>query len=116
MQHLITKNFKHTINHIFDPTGKKQSLDQLITGDSAKTWKRATSNELGRLAQGICHIQGNDVIDFINKSEIPSNKKVTYANMVCDFRPLKSKPYRVCLTVGGDRLDYNNDPASPTAS
>ena len=36
--------------------------------------------------------------------------------MVCDHRPLKSEPYRVRLTVGGDRLTYESDAASPAAS
>ena len=36
--------------------------------------------------------------------------------MVCDYRPLKSVPYRVCLTVGGDKLPYNDDAKSPAAS
>ena len=36
--------------------------------------------------------------------------------MVYDHRPLKSEPDRVRLTVGGDRLDYNADVGSPTAS
>ena len=43
-------------------------------------------------------------------------KKVTYANMVCDYRPLKTEKYRVRLTVGGDKLDYDFDATSPIAS
>ena len=36
--------------------------------------------------------------------------------MVCDYRPLKSDPNRVRLTVGGDRLDYFDDAASPAVT
>ena len=36
--------------------------------------------------------------------------------MVCDYRPLKKETHRVRLTVGGDKLDYNFDAASPAAS
>ena len=43
------------------------------------------------------------------KNNIPSNKKVTYARMVCDFRSFKQENFRVCLTVGGDCLYYNDD-------
>ena len=82
----------------------------------ANIWGNSLSNELGRLAQGIRDITGNDVIDFITKAEISLHKKVTYANMVCDYRPLKSDPYRVRLTVGGDKLDYFDDAASPVAT
>ena len=55
-------------------------------------------------------------MDFIPKSLVPSHKKVTYANMVCDYRPSKPDPNRTRLTVGGDRLDYWGDSASPAAS
>ena len=36
--------------------------------------------------------------------------------MVCDIRPLKSEKYQVRLTVGGDRLQYLDDTASPAAT
>ena len=36
--------------------------------------------------------------------------------MVCDYRPLKEEKYRVKLTIGGNKLDYNNKTASPTAT
>ena len=55
-------------------------------------------------------------MEFIPKHQIPISKKVTYANMVCDYRPLKAETYRVRLTVGEDRLDYHSDAASPAAS
>ena len=56
------------------------------------------------------------MIAFIRKTYIPINKKVTYANMVCDYRPLKSEKQRVHLTVGGDKLTCDFDVASPAAS
>ena len=40
----------------------------------------------------------------------------TYANFICDYRPHKSEPYRIRLTVGGDRLDCPDDTSSPAAS
>jgi len=59
---------------------------------------------------------GNDNMFFIAKSAIPANRKVTYANPVCEFRPLKDERYRVRLTVGGDHLFYEADTGAPTAS
>ena len=35
---------------------------------------------------------------------------------MCDYRPLKPEPYRVILTVGGDRLEYLDDASSPAES
>ena len=53
---------------------------------------------------------------FIPRSAVPQDRKVMYSNFVCDYRPLKSEPFRVRMTVGGDKLDYPDETASPTAS
>ena len=55
-------------------------------------------------------------MEFISKHKIPSHKKVTYANFVCDHRPLKEEKYRVRMTIGGDKLEYQHETASPAAS
>ena len=47
---------------------------------------------------------------------MPSDRIATYANMVCDYRPHKQEKHRVRLTVGGDRLTYNDDVSSPATS
>ena len=47
---------------------------------------------------------------------MPNKNKITYANMVCDYRPQKTEKYRVQLTVGGDKLDYSSNASSPAAS
>ena len=108
--------FDHlTINHMFNEAGKKQSIDTLLRTNPS-IWSVALSNELGRLSQGIRDVAGNDVMDFIPYSEVPQDRIVTYANMVCDIRPLKSEMFRVRLTVGGDRLQYPDDTASPAAT
>ena len=49
------------------------------------------------------------------KFDIPDVRIVTYANFICDYRPLKSDKHRVRLTVGGEKLDYPDDAASPAA-
>ena len=69
----------------------------------------------GRLTQRIHFIIGNDAIDFIPYSQVSKNKKVAYANMLCDIRPTKSEKYRVRLTIGGDVLEYLGDSSSPAA-
>ena len=45
-----------------------------------------------------------NTIKFVRKGEVPRGYTVTYANFVCDYHPLKSKPFRLRLTVGGDIL------------
>ena len=61
------------INHMYDDnTGKKQSLDTLLK-KNPKIWGTALSNELGRLAQGVRDIEGNNVLDFISYNKVPQD-------------------------------------------
>ena len=88
----------------------------MLQGNKKDIWEKALANELGRLAQGIDNINGTNTLSFIPKEEIPKTNKITYANMVCDYRPLKVEKHRVRLTVGGDNLEYPNDASSPEAN
>ena len=106
---------QNTINHIF-AENKKQSINNLLKGENKITWQQGLNNELGSLANGYKKVKGTNTIAFIHKQDIPNNKKVTYANMVCDYRPLKSEKYRVRLIVGGDKLTCDFNVASPAAS
>jgi hypothetical protein len=110
--------FQPVVNHIYNKvTGKKETIDSLLRGENKAIWQKAVSNEFGRLAQGNKYgILATDTIDFITKAETPMNRDITYASFVCDYRPLKSEPYRCRIVVGGDKLSYDNDPASPAAS
>ena len=73
--------------------------------------------ELGRLAQGNKYgVQSTDTIDFIFPHEVPKGEKVTYAQCVCDHRPLKPEPVRVQIVVGGDCLDCSIDSGSPATN
>ena len=103
--------------YIFDEYGNKQSLDALLTGPSSNIWTKALSNELGRLTRGNIHgVSFTECMTFISHKAVPTNKKVTYANFVCEHRPLKTEPWRVRLVVGGDKLDYALDSGSPTTT
>ena len=59
---------------------------------------------------------GNSTIFFIDPSEIPAHKKVTYGRLVVYIRPLKDEKYGVCITVGCDKLDFCGDASSVAAS
>ena len=61
-------------------------------------------------------VEGTKIVDFIFFNEVPLDRDVTYASFVCDLKPLKNETHRVRIVVGGDRLSYNDDPASPAAS
>ena len=92
-------------------------MDTLLSGQQGLQWTQALENEWDRLATGkLDKVKGSNTISFIPPSQIPSGHKVTYGNFVCDHRPLKAEPLRVRLTVGGDRLDYPYDTASPASN
>ena len=60
-----------------------------------KLWGGAFVKEVGRLSQGLPGIvEGTNTLNFIFKYEIPSDrfKNVTYARIVCNYRPEKKDP------------------------
>jgi len=116
--HTQTHSTDHKLNYIYNPdTGVNQTYDSLRRTDKAH-WERSFANEIGRLAQGVGERMksGSDNMFFIPKSASPVNRKVTYANPLCDYRPLKDGPYRIRLVVDGDRLNYDADTGAPTAN
>jgi len=55
---------------------------------------------------------------FIDKKGVPQEifKDITYGRIVCDYREGKDEPNKTRLTVGGDRINYPGDCATPTAN
>jgi hypothetical protein len=78
-------------------------------------WKRGFGNEVGRLFQGIHDIPGTDTCFFVELKNIPKDRQINYGKIVCDYKPHKKEKECVRLTMGGDRLDYFGDVATPTA-
>ena len=88
-----------------DQMEKKETINTLLQGSDREIWTQSLSNEWGRLAQGNNHwVVSTNTIDFIHQHEVPKHRDVTYATSVMDYRPLKTEPHRVLITVGGDRL------------
>eukprot|EP00804_Cyclotella_cryptica_P013333 CCRYP_005110-RA/>CCRYP_005110-RA protein AED:0.26 eAED:0.28 QI:0/0/0/1/1/1/4/0/679 len=82
------------------------------------SWTKSSANEFGRLANGVGgRIKGTNTIRFIRKRDIPKNrlKDITYGQFVCTIRPEKKEPNRTRLVVGGDRINYPGEVATPTA-
>ena len=104
-----------SINHIYNESGEILNIDKLLKFDPI-TWQPLVSNEFGRLAAGIRDIKGNNAIKFVSKSSILPHEKVTYAQFVCDERPLKAEKHRVCCVVGGDKLSCDIDAGSPATN
>ena len=83
-----------------------------------EVWGKSSGNEIGRLAQGMPgRVEGTDTMFFIKKEEVPPDrfKDVTYGKFVVDYRENKEEKERVRLTVGGDRINYPDEVATPTA-
>jgi hypothetical protein len=74
-------------------------------------WNKAEANEFGRLAQGVGgRIEGSNTIFFIPRQAVPKGKNDTsYGTFVVDIRPNKTETHRVCLTVGGNLIQYPGD-------
>ena len=77
-----------------------------MQGNDKNLRERALANDLGRLVQGLGSImtKGTDTTFFMNPSQTPKDKKITYARLVSSIRTLKSEKYRVRVTIGGDHL------------
>ncbi|KAL7475780.1 hypothetical protein ACHAW6_001683, partial [Cyclotella cf. meneghiniana] len=63
------------------------------------------------------HIQGTDTIQFICKTDIPHDrcKDITYGHFVCTVHHEKAKHNHTRFTIGGDRINYPSEVATPTA-
>ena len=113
-KYLLAQHLFHqqSMFHIYNKYGKKLSAEALLTGPDSKTrWIPAMSNEWGRLAQG--RVASTDTIDLIAITDVPKDKRVTYATFACDHRPLKDEKWRIRCVIGGDKLPYDNDSGSP---
>jgi hypothetical protein len=108
---------QHLANAVVHPlTGKQMEWMALVNDpDLQPLWKRGFSNEVGRLFQGICNIPGTNTCFFVELTNIPKYRKITYGKIVCDYKPHKKEKERVRLTVGGDRVDYSGNVATSTA-
>jgi hypothetical protein len=108
---------QHQSNAFVHPiTGKEMEYMALMKYPRLQPlWKRGFGNEVGRLFQGIRDIPGTDTCFFINLTNTPKDRKITYGKIVCDYKPHKKEKEQVRLTVGGDRLDYSGDVATSTA-
>ena len=102
-----------------EKTGKMLNYRQLLQHEElTDDWMLSSSNEYGRLAQGVgSRVKGTETIFFIHKHEVPADrfKDVTYVKFVCTVRPQKAEKNRTRMTLGGDRINYPGDVGTPTA-
>ena len=84
----------------------------------SKEWKKSSANKFERLANGVGgKVKGTNTIKFIKRSDMPSDRRkdVTYGQFVCSVRLEKKEQNRTRFVVGGDRINYLGEVATPTA-
>ena len=106
---------------VVDPdTGKtiKKYANIIKFPKLADIWKKSMCKELGNLSQGYGDTAGTNCIKWMTYEEIkkiPTDRVVTYTQIVCDERPHKSDPNKVRITVGGNLIDYPYELTTRTA-
>jgi hypothetical protein len=57
-------------------------------------------------------------IAFMSKDLIPQNRRkdITYGQIVCNYCSEKKDPYRTCITMGGNLINYPDNCGTPTAN
>jgi hypothetical protein len=90
-------------NAVFHPvTGKEMEYTALMKDPYLQPlWIRGFGNKAGRLFQGIRDIPGTDTCFFVELTNIPKDRKITYGKIVCDYKPHKKEKEPARLTVGG---------------
>ncbi len=101
-------------------TGKLLNYCQLMQSTKYQdAWSLSSANNFGRLANGVggCIKTLTNTIQFIYQHEVPKDqmKDIMYGQFVCTVQPKKAEPNRTRFTVGGDRINYPGNVATPTA-
>jgi hypothetical protein len=101
-------------------TGKLLNYCQLMQSTKYRdAWSLSSANKFGRLANGVGGSMKNPTttIQFIHQHEVPKvrMKDVTYGQFVCMVQPKKAETNCTKFTVGGDRINYPGEVATPTA-
>jgi hypothetical protein len=95
-----------TANAVIHPIkGKEMKYMDLIKDTTLQPlWKRGFGKELGRLFQVIRDIHGTHTCFFVELTNTPKDRQITYGKFFCDYKPHKKKNERTRLIVGGDSL------------
>jgi hypothetical protein len=79
-------------------TGGIAEYKELSTCSDGTLWQASNADKIGRMFQGLGPDSymptGTNTLFFIDKKDIPKNKKPTYVRVVCANRPEKTNPER----------------------
>ena len=98
-------------------TSYKKLMKDPVTQE---TWMTAFGKDFGGMSQGdnkTGQVGTNAmfVMDPKDIPNIPTDRTVTYANVVVDYRPQKEDPHRIRITAGGNLSNYPGELTTRTA-
>jgi hypothetical protein len=107
-------NLEHLAMPMIHPmTGETISSYKKLMNDPAtmEIWQTAFGKDFGGISQGDNKTgqKGTNAIFVMTHAEIlliPADCTITYAQVVVDFRPQKADPHRICITAGGNLINY----------
>ena len=114
------ENEVHQVMAVMDAeTGKLLNYRHLRRDPKcSKEWNKSSANEFERLANSVGgRVKGTNTIKFIKHSDVPAirRKDVTYGQFVYSVRPENKERNRTRFVVGGDRIYYPGEIATPIA-
>jgi len=83
-------------------------------------WQTAFGKDFGGMAQGDNKTgqKGTNAIFVMTHAEIPlipTDRTITYMRVVVDFCPQKADPHCICITAGGNLINYPGELTMRTA-
>ena len=107
-------NLEHLAMPMIHPTtGETISSYKKLMNDPATMEIRQTAfgKDFGGMAQGDNKTgqKGTNAIFVMTHAEIPlipADSTITYMRVVIDFHPQKADPHRICITAGGNLINY----------
>ena len=122
-QPIHQRNYAHYAMPMVHPvTGETITSYKKLMKDpvTRETWMTAFGKDFGGMAQGdnkTGQVGTNAmfVMDPTDIPNIPTNRTVTYANVVVDYRPQKTDPNRIRITAGGNLINYPGELTTRTA-
>jgi hypothetical protein len=116
----LENEVQHAMAVMDADTSKLLNYRQLMRSTKYRqAWSLSLANKFGRLANGIGGRIKNptNTIEFIFQRKVPTEwmKDVTYGQFVCTVKPDKAEPNRTRFTIGGDRINYPGEVATPIA-
>jgi hypothetical protein len=116
-------NLEHlAIPMIHPTTGETISSYKKLMNNPAtmEIWQTAFGKDFGGMTQGDNKTgqKGTNTIFVMTHKEIlliPTDRTITYAQVVVDFRPQKADPHRIRITAGGNLINYPGELTTRTA-